>query len=44
MRELTMENYAINCFYVSMTDFSDEDLMEFFDKCTNIGKCPKKYP
>ena len=41
MRELTLENYALNCFYVSMTDFSDEDLMEFFDKCTNIGKTQK---
>ena len=37
MRELTMENYAINCFHASMADLNDEDLMEFLDRCTNLG-------
>ena len=38
MRELTMENYGINCFQASMADLNDQDLMEFLDRCTNLGK------
>lgn len=41
MKELTQENYGINCFKVSMDHgpdrFTDQDLIKFFDACTSIG-------
>ena len=36
IRELAMENY-VNCFSVSMENYGDEDLMDFFHACTSTG-------
>ena len=37
VRELTTESQT-NCFVASMEDHSDEDLIEFFDLCSSLGK------
>lgn len=38
MRELTVDNYAVNCFQASLERFNDEELIEFFDTCSSLGK------
>ena len=38
MRELTMDNYAVNCFHANMADFDDEQILEFLERCSNLGK------
>ena len=37
IREMSREN-QVNCFVVSMEDFADEDLIEFFELCSSTGK------
>ena len=38
MRELTMDNYAVNCFQANMADFDDEQILEFLERCSSLGK------
>ena len=43
MRELTNDNFAVNCFHANMADLDDEQILEFLERCSNLGKYPKNW-